>query len=60
MWIQKGKGNTRKNNSTICGNKPESSGESRKTKEISTKGKTIKTKQDIPKYRKEILLTTGR
>ena len=31
-----------------------------KIKEISTKGKTIQTKQDIPKQRKEILSTIGR
>ena len=37
------------NSSTTGGNKPESSSEKRKTKEIPTKGKTIQTKQDIPK-----------
>ena len=46
-----------KNNSTTWGNKPEGSGERRETKEISTKGKTIQTKQDIPKQRKKILYT---
>ena len=34
---------------TTWGNKPESTGERRKIKEMSTKGKTIQTKQDIPK-----------
>ena len=38
MLEQKGKGNMRKNNSVIWGNKPESTGERRKIKEISTKG----------------------
>ena len=42
MSKQKEKGNTKKNNTT-WGNKPESAGERRKIKEISTKGKTIKT-----------------
>ena len=37
---QKGKSNTRKNNNTTWGNKPENIGE-RKIKKISTKGKTI-------------------
>ena len=37
MLEQKGKENTRKNNSTTCGNEPESTGERRKIKEISTK-----------------------
>ena len=41
-------------------NKPESTGERREIKEISTKGKTMQTKQDIPKQRKKILSTTGR
>ena len=35
----------KKNNNTTSGNKPESPGERRKIKEISTKGKTIQTKQ---------------
>ena len=60
MWEENGKDNTRKNNSTALGNKPEGSGERRETKEISTKGKTIQTKQDIPKQRKKILSTIGR
>ena len=60
MWEQKGNGNTRKNNSTTCGNKPESTGERNQIEEISTKGKTIQTKQDMPKQRKKILSTTGR
>ena len=47
------------NNSTTWGNKPENTGQRRKIKEISTKGKTIQTKQDIPKQRKEILSTMG-
>ena len=38
-----------KNNNTTWGNKPESIGERRKIKKISTKGKTIQTKLDIPK-----------
>ena len=54
------KDNTRKNNSTTWGNKPEGSSERWKTKEISTKGKTIQTKLDIPKQRKKILSTIGR
>ena len=49
-----------KNNSTTWGNKPESTGQRRKIKEISTKGKTIQTKQDIPKQWKKILSTIGR
>ena len=48
MWEQNGKDNTRKNNSTTGGNKPESSGVRREIKEISKKGKTIETKQNIP------------
>ena len=60
MYEQLGKGNTRKKNNTTWGNKPESTGKRRKIKEISTKGKTIQTKQDIPKHRKKILSTTGR
>ena len=44
-----------KNNDTTWGNKPESTGERRKIKEIPTKGKTIQTKQDIPKQRQKIL-----
>ena len=47
MWEQNGKDNTRKINSTTWGNKPESSGKRREIKEISTKGKTIQTKQEI-------------
>ena len=50
----------KKNNSTTWGNKPESTGQRRKIKEISTKGKTIQTKQDIPKQRKKILSTIGK
>ena len=57
---QKGTGNTGKNNSTTRGNKPESAGERRNIKEISTKGKTIQTKQNFPKQRKKILSTIGR
>ena len=60
MWEDNGKDNTRKNISTNCGNKREISGERREIKEISTKDKTIHTKQDIPKQRKKILSTTGR
>ena len=60
MWEQNGKDNMRKNNSTTWGNKPESSGKRREIKDILTKGKTIQTKQDIPKQRKKILPTTGR
>ena len=44
---------------TTRGNKPEAPGERRDTKEISTKGKTIQTKQDILKQRKKILSTMG-
>ena len=51
---------TREKNNTTWGNKLESSGERREIKEISTKGKTIQTKQGIPKQRKKILSTTGR
>ena len=40
-------------------NKPESPGERRKIKKISTKNKTIKTKEDIPKQRKGILPKLG-
>ena len=40
---KKGKGNARKNNTTR-GNKPESTGEGREIKKISTKGKIIETK----------------
>ena len=58
--LEEGTGSMRKNNSTTWGNKPESNGQRRKTKEISTKGKTIQTKQDIPKQRKKILSTIGR
>ena len=49
-----------KNNSKTWGNKPESTGQRRKIKEISTKGKTIQTKQDIPKQLKKILSTIER
>ena len=44
----------RKNNGTTWGKKQEGSGERRETIEISTKGKTIQTKQDIPKQRKNV------
>ena len=57
MWEENGKATREKNNSTTWGNKPEGSGERRETKEVSTKGKTIHTKQDIPKQRKKILST---
>ena len=57
---QKGTSNTRKNNSTTWKNKPEAAGERRKNKEISTKGKTIQTKQDFLKQRNKILSTIGR
>ena len=60
MWEENGKDSTGKNNSTTWGNRPEGSGERRETKEISTKGKTIKTKHDIPKQHKKILSTIGR
>ena len=53
MLGQKGKSNTRKNSNTTWENKPESTGKRRKIKEISTKGKTIQTKQGIPKQRKK-------
>ena len=57
---KKKKATQEKNNNTTWGNKQESTGESRKIKDISTKGKTIQTKQDILKQRKKILSTTGR
>ena len=60
MWEQNAKDNMRKNNSTTWENKPESSGERREIKEISTKDNTIQTKRDISKQRKKILSTTGR
>ena len=44
MLGQKGKGNTRKNDNTTRGNKPESIGERWKIKKISRKGKTIQPK----------------
>ena len=50
---QKEKSNARKNNIKIWGIKPESTGERRKIKKISTKGKTIQRKKDIPKTTKE-------
>ena len=49
MVEQKRKGNTRKINRTPWGNKPESTGERRKIKDTSTKGKRIQIKQNIPK-----------
>ena len=53
---QKGKTNTRKkNDNTIRGYKSESTGERRKIKKISIKGKIIRTKKDIPKQSKKIL-----
>ena len=60
MWEENVKDNKGKNNSKTWGDKPEGSSERRKTEEISTKGKTIQTKQDIPKQRKKILSTIGR
>ena len=57
---EEGTGNMGENISTIWGNKTESTGLRRKIKEISTKVKTIQTKQDIPKQRKKILSTIGR
>ena len=45
-------------NRVTWGNKPESIDERRKIKEISTKSKTIQTKQDIPKQWKKILPTS--
>ena len=60
MWKDNGQDTTRKNNCTTWGNKPEGSGERRETKEISTKGKAIKTKQDITKQRRRILSTIVR
>ena len=56
-WEENWKDNTRKNNSTTWGNKPEGSGERRETKKISIKGKTLQTKQDIPKLRKKIFIS---
>ena len=49
MYEQKGNGNTRKDNSATLENKPESSVERRKIKEISTKGKITQAKMDIKK-----------
>ena len=49
-----------KNNSTTWGNKPENTGDGRNLKEISTKGKTIQTKAEIPRQRKKILPTSER
>ena len=54
MYRQK-KINAREDNKTTWGNKPEITGERRKFKNISTKGKTIQTKQDIARELKEIL-----
>ena len=59
MLEQNGKGNTRNNNNATWGNNPESTGERWKIKEISTKGKTIQTKQNIVKRRRTILSTAG-
>ena len=53
MWEQKGKYNTKK--LTVKLEEQESTGERREIKEISTKGKTIHTKQDFLKQRKKIL-----
>ena len=50
----------KKNNNSTWENKPESTGERRKIKKKSTKGKTIQTKPDIQKQRKEILPTNRR
>ena len=47
-----------KNSYATWGNKPESTGERRKIKNISAKGKTIQTKRNIQKQRKKILLTS--
>ena len=55
---EKRKSNIRKNNNIATGNKPESTVERRKIKEISTKGKTIETIRTISKQRKKILSTT--
>ena len=52
MLEHKEKSNTRKNNDTTWGNKPEST-ERRKIKKIPTKSKTIHTKQDIPNNERE-------
>ena len=41
---EEGTGHMGKNNSTTWGNKPENTGQRRKIKEISTKGKTVQTK----------------
>ena len=48
----------KKNNKTTWGNKPEITQERRNIKKISTKGKAIHTKQNIPKQRKKILPTS--
>ena len=59
-YEQKKKYNTGKTYNTTWGNKPESTGERRKIKDISKKGKKIQTKEDIPKQWKKILSTIAR
>ena len=59
MWEENGK-DERKNNGKTWVDKPEGSSETRKTEEVSTKGKTIQTKRVIPKQRKFFLSTIGR
>ena len=55
---KKEKATQEKTYNTTRGNKPESTGERMKIKKISRKGKTIQTKQNIPKQRKKILPTS--
>ena len=50
---KEGTGNMGESNSTTWGNKPESTGQRRKTKQISTKGKAIQTKTGHSKTTKE-------
>ena len=60
MLRQKGKSNTSKTENITLGNKPEGNGERKKIKKISRLGKTIQTKLDIPKQRKQFYQQTGR
>ena len=59
MKEQKGKGNTRKIKNTTWGNKPESTGERRKIKEISSKGKTIQKNRKFHNNERKFYLQLG-
>ena len=59
MLGQKGKSNPSKNDNITRGNKPEGIGERREIKKILRQGKTIQTKQDIPKQRKKFFQQVG-